>query len=130
MEEKGFVEDQRGEWCAPGLGGLELGGFGSRTALAMLRALHAVLSARLMWLQTVCCRVPHGQGEVMHFPPTKRFRKGLLQQLWQEGGWGDLHGQPEWKGKGREETEHKNEKLSVCSPEERQALAAPPATLG
>lgn len=120
---------KRGKVCSE-LGWLVLGGFGSCTALAMLRALHAVLSAQLMWLQTVCCRVPHGQGEVKCFTPIECFRKGLLQQPWQEGGLGDLHGQPEWKGKDREETELRNEKLSACSPEQRQALVVPPVTLG
>lgn len=106
-------------WC---LEGLAVHCFGNAES--------SVLSAWLMRLQTVCCRVPRGQGEVKCFPPIEHFRKGLLQQPWQEGGLGDLHGQPEWKGKGREETEHRKEKLSACSPEERQALVVPPVTLG
>lgn len=77
-------------------------GFGCLEGLAVHcfgNAESSVLSAWLMRLQTVCCRVPRGQGEVKCFPPIEHFRKGLLQQPWQEGGLGDLHGQPEWKGR-------------------------------
>lgn len=106
-------------WC---LEGLAVHCFGNAES--------SVLSAWLMWLQTVRCRVPRGQGEVKCFPPIEQFQERAAAATVAGGRLGRSAWPARMERKGREETERRNEKLSACSPEERQALVVPPVTLG
>lgn len=108
-------------------------GFGCLEGLAVHcfgNAESSVLSAWLMRLQTVCCRVPRGQGEVKCFPPIEQFQERAAAATVAGGRLGRSAWPARMERKGREETERRNEKLSACSPEERQALVVPPVTLG
>lgn len=106
-------------WC---LEGLAVHCFGNAES--------SVLSAWLMRLQTVCCRVPRGQGEVKCFPPIEQFQERAAAATVAGGRLGRSAWPARMERKGREETERRNEKLSACSPEERQAQVVPPVTLG